>query len=303
VKPEWLKIHRPAGKTIQTYYSVQHTIQKKKLNTVCEEAKCPNLNECWSSGTATFMLMGDTCTRGCRFCSIKTAEKPAPLNPKEPQNLVESISNLKLNYVVLTSVDRDDLSDFGAEHFKKCVLAVKKSFREIKVELLIPDFNGNTNCLQKIIESRAEVIGHNIETVKRLQGKVRDRRANYKQSLAVLDFIKKNSDAFTKSSLMLGLGETDKEILQTMDDLRKIDVDFLTLGQYLQPTKKQLEVIEFIHPEKFNYYAEKAKEKGFLYVASGPFVRSSYKAGELFVKNILERKNENRNCFGKAEKI
>jgi len=291
VKPKWLKIHRPVGKAIQTYSNVQQTVHKKKLNTVCEEAKCPNLNECWGCGTATFMLMGDTCTRSCRFCSVKTAEKPALLNEKEPENLVESISNLKLNYVVLTSVDRDDLSDYGAEHFKKCVQAVKENFPEIKIELLIPDFNGKEECLQKIIESKTEVIGHNIETVKRLQEKVRDKRANYAQSLKVLDFIKKNSsNAFTKSSLMLGLGETEKEILKTMDDLRKIGVDFLMLGQYLQPTKKQLEVKEFITPEKFNYFEEKAKEKGFLYVASGPFVRSSYKAGELFVKNTLGEK-------------
>lgn len=288
VKPEWLKVKLPTEKEIQNYSKVKQILKQKKLITVCTEAKCPNMNECWSAKTATFMVLGNTCTRNCRFCSVKTFKKGTLLDLNEPKNLAESVKEFNLGYVVITSVDRDDLSDFGAKHFSDCVNAIKEKTNAL-VELLIPDFNGNENCLNKIIDSGADVIGHNIETVESLQEKVRDRRANYKQSLFVLDYIKKNSGIFTKSSLMLGLGETEKEVLKAMDDLREIKVDFLALGQYLRPTKKQLKVKEFISPEKFEFYKQKAIEKGFLYCASGPFVRSSYKASEFFVKNNLNK--------------
>ena len=287
-KPDWLKIRLPTGEGIETYSKVKKTVGHLKLTTVCEEARCPNIQECWSGGTATFMVMGDTCTRGCRFCSVKTSAKPDPLDPQEPKNLSEAIGSFELKYVVVTSVDRDDLPDQGAGHFKECIEEVKKDHPNLITELLIPDFRGNEECLDTIIESDAEVIGHNLETVKRLQGSVRDRRATYDQSLKVLKYIKqKSKNIYTKSALMLGFGEKDKEVLQAMDDLRNVGVSFLTLGQYLQPTQKHLKVTEYVNPEKFKWFESQALKKGFLYCASGPFVRSSYRAGEFFIKNVV----------------
>ncbi|MFH1588672.1 MAG: lipoyl synthase [Candidatus Diapherotrites archaeon] len=291
MKPDWLKIRPPTGTGIQKHSLITKTLTEFKLNTVCEEAKCPNRNECWSSGTASFMILGDTCTRGCKFCATKSALNGNPIDENEPTKLSEAIKEFNLSYVVITSVTRDDLSDFGAMHFKKCVQEAKKQNPEIIIELLIPDFNASAECLDKVIESKAEVIGHNIETVKSLQEKVRDSKAGYEQSLKVLKYIKEKSpQTFTKSSLMLGLGETEEEILEAMNDLRNIKVDFIALGQYLQPSKKNLEVQEFITPQKFKFYEKKAKEKGFLYCASGPFVRSSYKAGEFFPTFLFKKK-------------
>ncbi len=280
-KPKWLKIRPPTEK----FSSIKHTVSKYGLNTVCQEAHCPNMSECWSCGTATFMIMGDTCTRGCRFCAVKTG-RPDKLNPFEPKKLAKAIKEMDIfDYIVITSVDRDDLPDQGAEHFAKCIKEVKKEVQGIMVEVLIPDFQGNPKLLQKIIDAKPDVIGHNVETVESLQRKVRDIRANYKQSLAVLENIKKLSEGiYSKSSLMLGLGEKEEEIIKTMKDLRKIDVDIITFGQYLKPKNKKLDVKEFIKPEKFKYYQELAENMGFLYCASGPFIRSSYKAGELFLK-------------------
>jgi len=287
-KPGWLRIKRPTGKGIKSFGRIRETSESLKLATVCEEAKCPNISECWSDGTATFMVMGDTCTRGCRFCSVKTSANPDPLDSLEPKNLAKAISDFNLKYAVITSVDRDEIPDQGANHFKECIVETKKQHPKLIVELLIPDFRGNKNCLDTIIESKAEVIGHNLETVRRLTSEVRDRKATYDQSLGVLKYIKEKSPkTFTKSALMLGLGETEDEVLQAMDNLRKIRVDFLSLGQYLQPTKKHLKVKEFIEPEKFKWYAKKAREKGFVYCAAGPFVRSSYKAGEFYIKNAI----------------
>lgn len=287
-KPEWLRVRPPTGDGVNNYSKIRNSLDEFRLHTVCEEARCPNINECWSGGTATFMVMGDVCTRGCRFCSVKTSARPGPLDEHEPENLSRAISAFTLNYVVITSVDRDDLQDQGAEHFRKCVEKVKQRHPGLVVELLIPDFRGETACLDTIISGGAEVIGHNLETVQRLQAHVRDRRANYRQSLGVLEYIKgKSPRTFTKSALMLGLGENEGEVLQAMDDLRSAGVDFLTLGQYLQPTAKHLTVKEFIPPGKFAWYAGKAREKGFLYCAAGPFVRSSYRAGEFFVENVV----------------
>lgn len=282
--PRWLKIRPPTGK----FSKIKEIIKQHDLNTVCEEAHCPNLSECWSGGTATFMVMGDTCTRACKFCAVKTGFPAKPLNSREPENLANAIAKMNLDYVVITSVDRDDLKDQGAFHFAKCVKKIKEK-QKITVEALIPDFKGNEECLMQIIESGADVIAHNVETVERLQHPIRDPRANYDQSLKVLRLVKQvNPKIFTKSSIMLGLGEKDEEVIQTMKDLRKNQVDMLTIGQYLRPSIKHAEVKEYVTPEKFDYFRNIGLDLGFIYVASGPFVRSSYRSGEFFVKSIVK---------------
>ncbi len=284
-KPNWLKIHPP---TTEKFSELKTILRKHDLHTVCEESHCPNIPECWSGGTATFMVMGDTCTRGCRFCEVKSSGSPLPLDPFEPENLAHAISEMGLDYVVVTSVDRDDLPDQGSGHFAECIRAIKKYDQKILVEVLIPDFRGDINCLRKVIEARPEVIAHNVETVPRLQSTVRDRRANYKQSLSVLRNVKRiNPEIFTKSSIIVGFGETDREVIHVMKDLRAIDVDFLTVGQYLRPSSWHLPVAEYVPPEKFEFLKMIGEDLGFKYVAAGPFVRSSYRAGELFVKSLL----------------
>lgn len=294
LKPDWLKIRLPSGTGIQKFASVKQTIKGFGLTTVCEEARCPNISECWSGGTATFMVLGDTCTRGCRFCHVKTSRYGQNVDVFESFKLGQAVKSFGLKYVVITSVDRDDLPDQGAMHFAACIKEVKKQNPQTLIEVLIPDFRASTKCLDTIIDAQPEVIAHNIETVKRLQAVVRDRHANYDQSLFVLDYVKKKSpDTITKSSIMVGLSETDQEVLQAMDDLRAIGVDCLTIGQYLQPSQKHLKVTEFVPPEKFELFKQKGMEKGFLYVASGPFVRSSYRAGEFFIENVVKkRKNK-----------
>ena len=290
-KPEWLKVRLPSGEGIGRYAGVKGTLKGMGLVTVCEEALCPNINECWGGGTATFMVMGDTCTRGCRFCNVKTAAKGKMLDREEPAKLAKAIKEWGLKYVVITSVDRDDIEDQGAGHFAECIREIKKQRPETIVEVLIPDFRGDEKCIDKIIEARPDVIAHNIETVKGLQISVRDRRANYEQSLSVLSYVKKkNPEIFTKSSIMLGLGENDAQLFEAMDDLRKNDVDILTLGQYLRPSSWHLEVKEFVRPEKFAMLKEIGEKKGFAFVAAGPFVRSSYKAGEFFIENIIDKR-------------
>ncbi len=283
-KPPWLKIEI---RTDDKFLKVKSAVKELKLNTVCEEARCPNMFECWSGGTATFMLMGDVCTRGCRFCHIKSG-KPLPLDKEEPRKLAEALKRLNLDYIVLTSVDRDDLPDGGADHIAESIKRIKKEIPSLLVEVLIPDFRGDINSIKKVANAGPDVIAHNIETVKSLQRTARDVRASYGQSLFVLDFVKKFSEKIhTKSSLMLGLGETEKEVIQTMQDLREARVEILTLGQYLRPSMWHLEVKEYVTPETFEKYNKIAEGMGFLYVASGPLVRSSYRAGELFLKNIL----------------
>ncbi|AJF60968.1 putative lipoyl synthase [archaeon GW2011_AR15] len=284
MKPEWLRIMPPKEK----FSEVKGIISSHRLNTVCQEAHCPNMSECWSSGTATFMLMGDTCTRGCRFCAVKTG-KPGELDRTEPARLAKAIKELGVfDYVVLTSVDRDDLEDQGANHLAECIREIKKQYPGIIVEILIPDFRGDKELLRIIADAGPEVIAHNVETVERLQRKVRDYRANYMQSLSVLRNVKKLSrKIYTKTSIMLGLGEKEDEVIQAMKDLRAIDVNIITFGQYLRPSQKHLAVSEYVKPEKFKYYEEVANSLGFLYCASGPFVRSSYKAGELFLKGKI----------------
>jgi len=245
-KPNWLKIRPPTGAGIQTFEAVKSTIKSLDLVTVCEEARCPNISECWSKGTATFMVMGDTCTRGCKFCYVKTAKTGIALDKMEPQKLGRAVKAYKLTYVVITSVDRDDLADQGAEHFANCIREVKKQNPGIIVEVLIPDFRANTDCIDTIIEAGPEVIAHNIETVKELQRVVRDVRASYHQSLFVLDYVKKKSPkTITKSSIMVGLGETKEQMQKAMDDLRSVGVQALTIGQYLQPSVLHIKITKF----------------------------------------------------------
>lgn len=275
-KPGWLKIRPPSG---TKFHDIKKIIEDLNLNTVCTGARCPNVGECWSRGTATFMILGSICTRNCRFCAVKKGKEGEPLDPGEPGRIAQAVEKMGLKYVVLTSVDRDDLSDCGAGHFARCIEAIKNLSAGILVEVLIPDFQGNEVLLQKIMGAHPDVVGHNIETVKELQALVRDKRAGYELSLEVLTKLKQlSSSIHLKTSLMLGLGETEEMVQRAMDDLVNAGVDILTLGQYLRPSEKQLEVKEYISPEKFAFYKDIASRKGFISVASGPFVRSSYMA-------------------------
>ena len=283
-KPSWLRVKAPAG---ENYTKVKQSLRLLNLHTVCEEARCPNISECWGTGTATIMIMGDICSRGCRFCAVNSG-KPSLLDAREPERVAKAIKEWKLRYVVITSVCRDDLEDGGAEHIAKTIKAIKILCPTTIVESLIPDFRGDDSSIKEIVKSEPEVISHNIETVPRLTPKVRDARASYEQSLLVLKKIKDiNSLIYTKSSIMLGLGESEEEVIQTIKDLRSVGVSILTLGQYLQPTPKHLPLVEFIAPEKFNWFREIAEKTGFVYVASGPLVRSSYRAAEFFLEKNL----------------
>jgi len=284
-KPAWLRVRPPAG---ENYVHLKTLFRSLDLHTVCEEAHCPNVGECWGGGTATIMLMGDTCTRGCRFCAVKSGNPQGVLDLGEPEKVAMALAEMDLSYVVLTSVDRDDLPDGGAAHFAATVRAIKARRPDMLVEALIPDFQGDLEAVRRVVESGVDVLDHNVETVERLQGTVRDRRANYAQSLAVLLGAKAIREGlFTKSSIMLGLGETRDEILQTMRDLRAIDVDILTLGQYLRPSDWHLVVHEYVPPEFFDELRDIGESMGFAYVAAGPFVRSSYRAGEFFMENVI----------------
>lgn len=289
-KPPWLKVKLASG---ESYTHLKEVLRERKLVTVCEEARCPNIGECWDTGTATFMVMGDTCTRGCRFCAVKTARKGQPLDIHEPAKIAEAVAAMNLDYVVITSVDRDDLPDQGAGHFAETILQTRAAHPSIITEVLIPDFRGDADALNTLIASQPDVIAHNIETIERLTPFIRDARATYRQSLEVLRSIKQQDPTrYTKSALMVGLGETEAELSQAMDDLRAIDVDILTIGQYLQPTKKHIEVKEFVTPEQFERLQKIGESKGFLFVASGPLVRSSYRAGEFFIKNTIEKQRK-----------
>jgi len=293
--PPWLKTEIPMGKN---FSKLKKDLRGLKLATVCEEARCPNIGECWGgaegTATATIMLMGDTCTRGCRFCSVKTSRAPPPLDPAEPENTAQAVVEWGLDYVVLTSVDRDDIEDAGASHISATIRALKTRKSTLLVECLSPDFAGDTEAVAQVAKSGLDVFAHNIETVERLTPFVRDPRAKYRQTLAVLKHAKEvEPNLVTKTSIMLGLGETDQEIRQTMVDLREVGVDCLTLGQYMQPTKRHLKVKEYVTPAKFEEWRVVGEELGFLYVASGPLVRSSYKAGEFFIKNIVDKRNKN----------
>jgi lipoyl synthase len=345
-KPAWLKIRPP---TTDRFANIKALQQAQKLHTVCQEAHCPNMSECWSGGTATFMILGDTCTRACRFCMIKSGNPKKFIDKDEPKKLAEAVREMDLKYVVLTCVTRDDLDDGGAQHFADCINALRTANPEILVEVLISDLNGNKDALKIIVAARPDVLAHNVETVERLQGEVRDPRANYKKSLSVLENAKKIAAAstvsasnpapasakpasaaalpshaatpaarasssmptpaaaafpsraallalsassralLTKSSIMVGLGETAAEITQTMKDLRAVNTDILTVGQYLQPSQFHYQLRKYVTPQQFNKYEQLALKLGFLYCASGPFVRSSYRAGELFIKHHVSR--------------
>ncbi|MCP4093460.1 MAG: lipoyl synthase [Planctomycetes bacterium] len=264
---------------------LRKSLRERSLYTVCEEARCPNQGECWADGTATVMLLGDTCTRGCRFCAVKTGNPQGWLDPEEPAKVASGAEIPGLRYIVLTSVDRDDLPDFGAGHYAATISALKAKRPDLLIEALTPDFQGRVDCIQTICDAELDVFAHNIETVERLHRRVRDVRATYSQTLDVLREAKRyRPEVVTKSSIMLGLGETDSEIRQTMVDLREAGVEILTLGQYLQPTKRHIAVEEFVTPEKFDQWKAVAEQElGFAYCASGPLVRSSYKAAENFV--------------------
>ena len=285
-KPDWLKVRLPKG---EGFEKIKALTKSLKLATVCEEARCPNIAECWGGGTATVMLMGEVCTRACRFCHVKVGAPP-PLDPQEPENLANAVRELDLEYIVVTSVNRDEQPDGGASHFAAAITALKRESPKTTVEVLIPDFQGVESSLAVVAEARPHVVAHNIETVERLTPTVRDRRAKYRQSLRVLEYLKQRPEKlYTKTSIMVGLGETDEELEQTFKDLRDVGVDVLTLGQYLQPSQFHLRVERFATPEKFAEYKRIAEGYGFLYVASGPLVRSSYRAAEFFMKGLMER--------------
>jgi lipoyl synthase len=282
-KPEWLRVRMPGG---GRYEQVKRTLRELNLHTVCEEASCPNVGECWGGGTATVMLMGNVCTRGCRFCDVDSGV-PGPLDPLEPRHLAEAVARLGLDYLVVTSVNRDELEDGSASHFAQAIVELRRAAPETLVEVLTPDFQGLPQALQMIIDAQPAVAAHNIETVERLTPRVRDRRASYRQSLDVLEFYKRGGMR-TKSSIMLGLGETHDEVVTAMRDLRSVGCDILTVGQYLRPSEKHLPVEEFVPPEAFSRLEREGLSLGFRFVAAGPLVRSSYKAGEYFIQRWVE---------------
>lgn len=277
-KPEWLKVKLPEG---QDFKEIRDNLREKGLATVCEEAKCPNISECWSARTATVMILGDTCTRACKFCNVKTGNPKGFINPEEIENTSKMVSLMSLRYIVITSVDRDDVPDHGAGHFAAVVQRVHQDHPETKVEVLIPDFGVVPERMHTLAQSNPYVIAQNIETVRRLTHPVRDPRAGYDKTLECLKFYKENYPHIqTKTSIMVGLGETWKEIQETLEDLRANNVDIVTFGQYLQPTKRHLNVEKFYTPEEFEELKRMALKMGFKFVASGPLVRSSYKAGD-----------------------
>ncbi len=290
-KPPWLRVGLPGG---ERYQHVRETLRSLQLHTVCQEAHCPNVAECWGGGTATVMLMGDVCTRGCRFCNVKTAAHPPPLDPDEPRHLAHAIRELHLDYIVVTSVDRDDLPDGGAGHFADAIVRLKEIPR-LLVEVLTPDFRGDPEAIRAVGRAAPDVFANNIETVRRLTPVVRDQRAGYDQTLTVLERMKREFPrVVTKSSIMLGLGESEAELEETMRDLRGVGVDILTLGQYLRPSAWHLPVVEWVTPERFGAYKGLGERHGFRYVASGPLVRSSYRAAELFLRGEIA----SRRCDG-----
>ena len=283
--PDWLKVRLPRPDTIK---QVEQMMRSKNLHTVCESARCPNLPECWSKKTATFMILGDTCTRSCGFCAIKVG-RGLELDPFEPLNVAKTTKDLGLKHVVVTSVARDDLKDEGAEQFAKTIRALHKEIPNVIVEVLTPDFKGKEDCIRTVCDAQPEIYNHNIETVERLHTIVRP-QARYARTMGVLTKVKEiDPEIYTKSGIMLGLGETRDEVLTTLQDLRNIGVDAVTIGQYLRPTMRHLPVVEYIHPEVFKEYEAVGEEMGFAFVASGPFIRSSYNAIAFSEKVMKER--------------
>ena len=284
--PSWFKTTLPSGSQQEIFNETKAAVKNNKLHTVCEEARCPNIHDCWSSGDATFMIAGQECTRGCRFCAVGSIKTPPPLDVQEPENLADAVESMNLRHVVITVVNRDDLEDSGSSHYKKCIEAVHKRQPDLTLELLCSDLAGDVGDLENLlIDSPLSVFAHNVECVPRLDRTVRDHRASFSQSLKILEQAKKiRPDIITKTSLMVGVGETDEEIIEAMKIIRSADVDLLTIGQYLAPSSKHLAIDRFPEPELYDQWAEIAIELGFLGVASGPFVRSSFKAGLLLRK-------------------
>jgi lipoyl synthase len=298
-KPEWLTVKPPGG---QSHDELKELFHRLNLHTVCEEAHCPNVHECWGGGTATLMLMGDVCSRACRFCMVTPGRPVGALDDLEPDNVAFALSQMGLTYVVLTSVDRDDLPDGGASHFARTIRLVKENNSGLLVEVLIPDFQNDLDSIRTIVQAGPDVIAHNIETTRYLSQVARDPRAGYWQSLSVLRNVKKlDRSVYTKSSIMVGLGETEEEIAEAMTHLRRAGVDFLTVGQYLRPSSRHLEVEEYIKPAQFERYRAMGESLGFRYVASGPLVRSSYKAGEFFIRAAIEKDANRHQSYMVAE--
>ncbi|MDX1950177.1 MAG: lipoyl synthase [Rickettsiales bacterium] len=286
-KPDWIRVKAPISKG---FFETRDIIKKNKLHTVCEEAACPNIGECWQKKHATVMIMGSVCTRACAFCNIETG-RPDKLDPHEPENLANALKELNLEHIVITSVDRDDLDDGGAQHFAECILRIRKTSPRTTIEILTPDFLKKEGALEIVVAAKPDVFNHNVETVPGLYQRIRP-GSRYYHSVRLLDRIKQiDPKIFTKSGIMVGLGEKKEEVYQLMDDLRSADVDFLTIGQYLQPTPKHAPVDRFVTPEEFEQYAEMARAKGFLMVSSSPLTRSSYHAGDDFQK-LRKARNE-----------
>jgi lipoic acid synthetase len=292
-KPAWLKVRAPGG---DTYHHLKQTLRKLDLHTVCEEARCPNVGECWREGTATVMLLGDVCTRGCRFCAVTTGDPRGAVDIREPEHVARAIARLGLQYVVMTMVNRDDLLDGGAEHVARAVQRLRELRSDILIETLVGDFQGHMGAVDTVVDADPDVFAHNVEVVRRITRVIRDVRAGYDQTLAVLRRAKQRQRAacgdgsprrLTKSSIMVGIGETDGEILETLRDLREAEVDVVTIGQYLRPTPRHAPVRRYVTPDEFAAFERAALDMGFLYAASAPLVRSSYKAAEVFVRGLL----------------
>ena len=292
--PSWFKTTLPNGEQQRVYNDTKSSVKDNKLHTVCEEARCPNIHDCWSSGDATFMIAGQECTRGCRFCAVGSIKTPPPLDTEEPKNLADAVESMNLRHAVITVVNRDDLPDSGSDHYKRCIEEVNNRQPEVTLELLCSDLAGDLDDLAHLLEdSPLSVFAHNVECVPRLDRVVRDRRASFTQSISILREAKRlRPDIITKSSLMVGVGETDEELVEAMKLVRDAGVDLLTIGQYLAPSSRHLAVDRFPEPELYDFWAEKAIELGFLGVACGPFVRSSFKAGLLLRKLIDPNNNE-----------
>lgn len=305
-KPDWLRIRLPTGESLEQLNALKARFQKLDLNTVCEEARCPNMFECWGQGTATIMILGETCTRGCRFCSVATGHPGGIVDPREPENTAVALSKMGLAYVVLTMVDRDDLLDGGADHVARTVSRIKQYTPELLVETLVGDFQGVRADVRTVVaEGGPDVFAHNVEVVPRLQRTIRDARCSWERSTTVLAWAKAEGAKVTKSSLMVGLGETEDEVLSAMRGLRDVGVDVLTIGQYLRPTPKHAEVVRYVTPEEFDRYSEAGTEMGFRFVAAGPLVRSSYRAAEVFLHGVLseEKPKMNVDRYGKKRRL
>jgi lipoic acid synthetase len=306
-KPDWLRVRLPAGPQQTEFQSIQSRFRSRGLHTVCEEARCPNIFECWGQGTATVMILGETCTRGCRFCSVNTGKPGGVVDPREPENTAISLMEMGLAYVVLTMVDRDDLPDGGAAQVAETVRRIKHYSPELRVETLVGDFLGaEADVATVVCEGRPDVFAHNVEVVPRLQRTIRDARCSWDRSVAVLRSAKDLGSRVTKSSLMVGLGESNDEVIEAMRLLREAEVDVLTIGQYLRPTKRHANVVRYVEPEEFVDYERAGQELGFAFVASGPLVRSSYRAAEAFLSGVLaeqESSEPDMNRYGKKRKL